>query len=403
MSSIIIPMTIAGIRLSFQAPEVILGPREHFSIIHSFVALIVIPLHPLIMSVREEILNRVLIGKRDQNLEMYRVKIRSQMRHFKRCELGIETVYQLCGQAILAIYAITVTKTTDGLVQLFQIDPDLGGKLSSAIGDEKISSISQSNSFIMTFLVISTIWSCYSCLKCNTESLSPKREYFPMTSKIIAQLFLLCSLFRRVLCIVMYFSVPLGLFNLLRHIQSEQAKWDPVIEKHFLDEGGYIQFGDSPKFLWSSINRWNLTSQTPPDYRLYTVFGIKEYFFGFWIIVLIQCLAFLLTKLKLSQAFRQMNTLEKIVHLIENVNIAQCTEDWDNIPGDAKEHVQRKNANLKEYLTLSVLNYFFCFVLLIPLSILGSYWINTCCLDYLSLNDFHTFRIKYLCKTQSHV
>ena len=209
MSSIIIPMTIAGIRLAFQAPEVILGPREHCSIIHSFLALIVIPLHPLIMSVREEILNRALIGKRDQNLETYRVKIRSQMRQFKRCELGIETVYQLCGQAILAFYAITVTKTTEGLVQLFEINPDFEGKVSSAIGEAKIPSVFQSNSFIMTYLVISTIWSCFSCLKSNTESLSPKREYFPMTSKIIALSFLLCSLFRRVLCIVMYFSVHL--------------------------------------------------------------------------------------------------------------------------------------------------------------------------------------------------
>ena len=375
MSSIIIPMTIAGIQLAFQAPEVILGPREQRSIIHSFLALIVIPLHPLIMSVREEILNRALIGKRDQNLEMYRVKIRSQMRQFKRCELGIETVYQLCGQAILAFYAITVTKTTEGLVQLFEINPDFEGKVSSAIGEAKMPSVFQSKSFIMTYLVISTFWSCFSCLKSNTESLSPKREYFPTTSKIIALSFLLCSLFRRVLCIVMYFSVPLGLFNLLRHAQSEQAKWDPVLES-FLDQHGYIQFGDSPKILWASINRWNLTSQTPPDYRLYTLFGIKEYFFGFWIIMLIQCLAFLLTKLKLSHAFRQMKTLEKVVHLIENLNIAQCTEDWDHRSGSAKEHVQRKDANLREYLALCLVNYVFNFILLIPLTILGKYSFN---------------------------
>ena len=46
--------------------------------------------------------------------------IRFQMRQFKRCELGIETVNQICGQAILGLYAVTETKTTEGLVKLFE-------------------------------------------------------------------------------------------------------------------------------------------------------------------------------------------------------------------------------------------------------------------------------------------
>ena len=390
-------MTIAGIRLAFQAPEVIFGLRAQQSTMYSFLALVIIPLHPLIMSIREAILNKVLTGNRDKELELYRVKIRSQMRRFKRCELGIETVYQICGQTILAFFAITVTKTTEGLVRLFEYDPiDLEEKI-SVITDEKIPTVFQSTSFILSYLIISTIWSCFSCLKSNIESLSSKREYFPTTSKIMALLFLLCSLVRRVLCIVMYFSVPLGLFNLLRHIQSEQAQWDPVFENYFLDRNGYIKVGDTPKTLWASIDRWNGILQTPPHYRLYTVFSIKEYFFGFWIIMLLQCLAILLAKMKFSNAFKEMTIFEKICHVMENINIAQCTEDWDQRVGNAKEHIKRKDANLKEYLVLSLLNYSFNFFLLIPLSILGKHAYDLFTL--ISQNIFNAFRIKHLSPT----
>ena len=67
-----------------------------------------------------------------------------------------------------------------------------------------------------------------------------------------------------------------------------------------------IQF-ESPQNIFDS--------QTPPDYRLYTVFGIKEYFFGFWIIMILHCFAILLAKLMFSYAFRQMTILEKIIHI----------------------------------------------------------------------------------------
>ena len=365
MSSIIVPMMIAGTQLAFLAPEVIFGMKAKGKWLFSFLAWPIFPLHPLIMSVREEILNRKLCGKREKNLEAHRVKIRSEMRQFKRCELGIESVYQLCGQAILAFYAISVTKTTDGLVQLFEANPE------DTFGENNVPSVFKSKSFILTYLTLSTFWSCYSCLKSSSESLSLKREHFPIAAKVVAKMFIISSLLKRVVSVVMYFAVPLGLFNLLRHGQSEQVKWDPIYEEAFLDQDGYIQFGDSPKILWSSINRWNSTSDIPPNYRLYTIFGHKEYFLGFWIILIFQSIAILLAKLKFSQAFRELSKGKKALDVLENINIAQCTEDWDHRNGSAKDHIARKNANWKEFFVLSVLSYVFNFILLIPLSVLG--------------------------------
>ena len=337
-------------------------------------AFLFIPFHPLIMCINEEILNQKLNGQRNNTLETARVNIRFHMRQFKRCELGVETVYQICGQAILALYAVTETQTTEGLVKLFENNFDSLEEKASIIGSENISPVFQSRTFILTYLIFSTTWSCFSCLRSYVRSLSPKREHFPMVSMLIAHLFIFCSLLRRVFCIVMYFAVPFGLFSLLRHAQSEQAQWDPYIEEYFLDKNGYIQFGDAPKVLWASINRWNTTTQTPPPYHLYTEFGLKSYFFGFWIILMLQSIVLFLIKMKFSPAFLKLSKFNRIIHIFENINISQCTEDWDHRTGTAEEHAKRKNANLREYFALAIMNFFFNFVLLIPLSILGDFF-----------------------------
>ena len=58
---------------------------------------------------------------------------------------------------------------------------------------------------------------------------------------------------KRVMCSILFFTPPLGLFSLLRHLQAEQTKWNI---RHFVDKNtGLIQFGDAPPILWSTIDR----------------------------------------------------------------------------------------------------------------------------------------------------
>ena len=197
----------------------------------------------------------------------------------------------------------------------------------------------------------------------------------------------------------MYFAVPFGLFNLLRHSQSEQAHWDPVIDNFFLDQNGYIQFGKSPKILWTSINRWNSTLQTPPSYRLYTEFGLKHYFLAFWVVTIIQFIVVFLVKLKISVPFVRMCLIDKIVHIMENINVYQCTEDWDHRLGTAEDHIKRMNKNFREYVALAVVNYLSNIVLLVPLSILGNLYILTSFIDFWFVIVFRHIRIKYLWET----
>ena len=141
-------MAIAGIRLAIQAPEVLFGERACQKRYYTIISLLLIPIHPLLLCIKEEMLNQKLKGQQNTSLENARVDLRFHLRQFKRCELGIETVYQICGQAILALYAVTTTKTTEGLVKLFESTPK--DKL-SLIGSENLSPVFQSRTFILMF------------------------------------------------------------------------------------------------------------------------------------------------------------------------------------------------------------------------------------------------------------
>ena len=370
LASIIVPMMLSGIRLAFQAPDLIFGYKAKQSkLFYPLLGCLISPLQPLILNTKEEVVNlKLQTEKSNKYLQSLRVSLRMHIRAFKKCELGIETVFQICGQTLLALYSITMTKTTEGLAELFAEDPE--EKLSGIIPSDN-TKVFESKEFTIAFLMLSTLWSCITCVKVCVASISLKREYFPSTAKILAHIFVFCSLLRRVLCIVMYFSVPLGLFDLLRHAQSEQVLWDPAIEKHLVDKDGFIQFENVAKVPWKMLNRWDTSRNTPPSYQLYTIMDLQSYFFIFWGILGLQTLTVFFIKSQLSKPFLEMTIFEKIIHALENIHVGQCTEDWDHRKGTARDHLQRKNANWKEYLSLSLTNYFFNFLLLTPLVILG--------------------------------
>ena len=74
-----------------------------------------------------------------------------------------------------------------------------------------------------------------------------------MKSKLVAGIYTMFAIAKRVMCSILYFTPALGLFSLLRHLQAEQTKWNV---KYFVDENtGLIQFGDAPPILWSTIDR----------------------------------------------------------------------------------------------------------------------------------------------------
>ena len=149
-----------------------------------------------------------------------------------KLELGLETIYQMAGQFILLGLAYTETATNESFPMLFKKEN-------------------------IVLLVGSTIYSFISCVISHLTAISACRERFPFKSKLIASIYSFCGCTTRVLAIVMYFAVPLGLFNLLRHLQGEQYPWHDQLVYKFVgpDAIGNISVGNVI-VDWSKIDRW---------------------------------------------------------------------------------------------------------------------------------------------------
>ena len=148
-----------------------------------------------------------------------------------KLELGLETIYQLAGQFILLSLAYTQTATYTSFPMMFK--------------KEKVE-----------LLVASIVYSFVSCVKSHLTAISACREKFPFKSKLSAALYSFFGCSTRVLALVMYFAGPLGLFNLLRHLQGEQYPWNSLLVYYFVGPSatGNISVGNK-MINWLDIDR----------------------------------------------------------------------------------------------------------------------------------------------------
>lgn len=169
---------------------------------------------------------------------------------------------------------------------------------------------------------------------------------------------------------VLYFTPVLGLFGLLKHYKAEQTKWIRNIEYDFVKDN-LIKVGNVT-VKWTNgsdaINRWN--GNEAPSYELYTIYSVGTYFKALIALNVLHFAIVLILKLKISKAFRKLNFVEKIIHLIENSSIPGCVEDWDAQRGNAQEHYHRMKSNKIEGLSVIGINGAFNLLYLTPLGIL---------------------------------
>ena len=291
-------------------------------------------------------------------------------------ELGLETTYQLAGQLILLGLAFTETATDEGFRTVFE----------------------ESKSYMtITFLVISNLWSFISCTLSYLTGLSGCRERFPISSKAMAASYSFTASVTRVLPLVMFFAVPLGLFSLLRHLQGEQVPWHPILIYNFVGSNatGMVFFGNE-SFDWSLIDQWTknqsvspFTSSShysdavwnpdylvsPPDYTSYTYFRLRSYFLIFLAILAFHILIIFLIKMNISTIFsKEFNCLEKLIHCLENSNIPHNVQEWDTGKGNAEVHKLRMKANLKETISMILVKAVFNLILILPICYLGMFF-----------------------------
>ena len=158
---------------------------------------------------------------------------RTLNRHIK-LELGLETVYQLAIGLMLLLLSYTQTPIQKGLKYVFNEGLDV---------------------LSLMLLAVTNILSATSCITAHCKVLNVCREHFPLTSRLAASIYSLCGLITRVVAIVMYFTVPLGLFSLLRHWQGEQVPWS-WYTLDFVTPDGLMFIGDNEGFLWKEVDRW---------------------------------------------------------------------------------------------------------------------------------------------------
>ena len=303
--------------------------------------------------------------------------LKREMNFHIKLELGLESIYQLSIMLILLFLSYTETPTQIGLQTVF--NEGLGA-------------------LPLILLGISILLSFKSCITAYWKAILACREHFPLNSRITVSLFCLNGLITRVLSIVLYFAVPLGLFSLHRHLQAEQYPWRVEV-LDFVGPDGMIYLGDNEPFRWSKVDRWkkmgslfltyengtyirdSYTNQvipnpnhlvSPPDYTSYVGTTLSMYLLIFFIHLAMHMVVVYIAKHKLSPDFKLIfNLLDKIIHCLENTNIPFNAKEWDDGKGNAEEHRERMKSNWIEGFTIITINFVFNTSLLIPLSFLG--------------------------------
>ena len=412
MTSIIVPYALGGARLATRDldSQIIFLPAQGYfrRLILSISTFILSPFHTLILYLRKYHIELKLRSNPDSRLFLLEWEFMNHhlCQHIK-LELGLETLSQLTLQIILLLYAVTSTRTTEGLNQIFNEDVELSGKLKT---DYKV-----------ILLYASIFWSVMSNVSSHIKGLSSHREYFPSISKAIAVVYAFFGITTRVLAFIAFFTPCLGLFSVQRHWKGEQINWHPALIENFVMNktvifqeslpisvdsifisprennslslnatliesveaiskyfqiDGTIQFGNSSQIPWHHLDRWtyNLNGLAiPPHYSLYTLIYLKHYFLIFLVILCTQTLAIFFVKIKLAKTFGKFNILEKIIHCIEGTNLPYNAQEWDTPRnGNAHDHILRMKHNQLEGLVLIFVNLVFKLIMLFPLYVLGN-------------------------------
>lgn len=227
--TIFVPQQLAAIRFASNLPQDL-----HLSKKIAFTLLLLIGAPLLMYYHKLELMHidqKSKVNPKDEtNNKKWEKKKRVMSSHVK-LELGLETIYQLAGQFILLGLAYTDTATNESFPMLFKKEN-------------------------IVFLVGSIIYSFISCVNSHITAISACRERFPFKSKMIAAIYSLIGCTTRVLAMVMYFAVPLGLFNLLRHLQGEQYPWHHELVYHFVGPNAIGNISVGHEIIdWSKIDR----------------------------------------------------------------------------------------------------------------------------------------------------
>ena len=284
-------------------------------------------------------------------------RLQHQVGQYVSTDLGIESHCQLTLTIILVLLAASMTRTIVGFEVMFSKDTFFYMPTDVALA------------FSIAWSIISAISSFFKCI-------SKKRKHSTATSNGIVLLYAAISIFIRTFTIVLFWTPCLGLLNCLRHLQGEMYPFfNPYYERVNATTDTF-HFGNADPIQWNVITRWNYTGRKqaePPNYTLYTLFTIEQYFIGFMIAlmtnVILQTVA---KKCTNPEVFGKTSWIDLVVHSVSVTFIPHPLKEWDEEDGSVANHRLRKDLVLKEMLASIMLNFGFNLMFLSPTIILGN-------------------------------
>ena len=283
-----------------------------------------------------------------------------QLVEFHKIELGTEVFVQISLQILILLLARTETATTGGLETIFN---------------------NESSGYHPIFvLFVSITLSLVSCIKLHTSFVVAEKVFFPPESVFSVLLWGTFAALRRTLSIITLFIPSMGLVSILHHWKREQIPYRirlELSEKFSISSEDKISlYGLNETIYWSELDRWDYTdpmNSTPPPYSLYTFMSLQETFVAGIILLLIHTLTLYFVKNITSKDFREETfKINKIIHILENLNYATPFKDWDCGQLSIAEYKTRFQALQWEMGATFAVNFIITMIMVIPLWFTGN-------------------------------
>ena len=280
----------------------------------------------------------------------------------------MEVYIQVPVQVLLLLLSQTDTPTTGGLTTIFE---------------QKLLGLSPTK-----VMAASISWSIISCIRLHTKLIALEKGFCKMTSKIFIFIWGTFANLRRVLALMTLFIPSLGLFSILHHWKWEQLPNRVRLayaERGFMTPEDKISlYGLNETIYWTQYDRWDYSGEapSPPPYSIYTLMTLRETFTAGAVLLIVHLLLILLVKVLTSEKFRgKGDIVNKIIHLIENIQYASPYEDWDRGRHNIEEFRRRFRATKIEMAATFCVNILVTGVMTIPLLYTGEPKILNICVQ----------------------
>ena len=368
-ASILIPLFISSLHLALNSLDMLWLfniSSKKMKFLMTVLFFILSPIHPLFLEINflQTTEDAIYLSK-SYDMEAIKKKhqcrqIKKQLATFLSIELGLEVYVQVTVQVLILLLYTTETGTTGGIENLFM----------DMLFSQKIFGIDP-----FTLFVLSIALSVFSCVKKHTKLIALEKGFCQMPTKILIFLWGSFATLRRILSFISMFIPGLGLFSILHHWRWEQIPFKARLEysrRGFLTPDDRISlYGLNETIYWSELDRWDYSDPlqpTPPSTSIYLLMSLESICFAAAALTTLQFFSILAAKMLTSAEFKKRgHYVNKLIHVLENLNYATPFSDWDDGDHTIQEFRERFRATCKEMTATFCINIICTLVMLVPL------------------------------------